>query len=67
MAGAESLSPEERREQSRLGGIRSQSAEVLAAKIARDWPELTAEQKTVVRVLLRPVLRERAPHAKKAS
>jgi hypothetical protein len=49
---------ERRRENGRLGGIKSQSAEVLAGKIARDWPALTETQKTIVRTMLNPVLRQ---------
>jgi hypothetical protein len=64
VARPKSLTAEQMRENSRIGGIKSQSPEVLAAKIARDWPELTPEQKSVVRAVLRPVLR---PIARKAS
>jgi hypothetical protein len=50
---------EQRRELGRIGGYKSQSAEVLAGRIARDWPALTEAQKTIVRTLLRPVMHER--------
>jgi hypothetical protein len=67
VAVPKSLSPEQRRENSRRGGIKSQSPEFLAAKIARDWPELTGAQKSIIRTILSPVLRTRGPYAKKAS
>jgi hypothetical protein len=67
VAVPQSLTPEQRRENSRLGGIKSQSPEFLAAKIARDWPALSAAQKSLIRTILSPVLRTRGPYAKKAS
>ena len=67
MAAPKSLSPGQRRERARIAGLRSQSAEVLAAKIARDWPALTPSQKSLIRTVLTPVLRTRGPYVKKAS
>ena len=45
----------------RIGGLKSQAPEVLAAKLVRDWPALTDTQKNTVRVLLRPLLNRRTP------
>lgn len=45
----------------RIGGLKSQTPDVLAAKLARDWPTFTEAQKNTVRVLLRPVLNRRTP------
>ena len=49
---------EERVVNGRKGGYKSQTPEVLAAKIVRDWPELTENQKSTVRTMLRPVVRK---------
>jgi hypothetical protein len=58
MGVPKTLTVEQRRENSRIGGIKSQSAEVLAAKLVRDWPKLTNEQQATIRTLLRPVVRK---------
>lgn len=50
------LTPEERHERAVRSGKASQDSTILAARIVANWPELTIEQKTVIRTLLRPVI-----------
>lgn len=40
----------------RIGGIKSQTLEQQAKRIVQHWPELTTEQKSAIRQMLRPVI-----------
>lgn len=51
------LTPEQRSERARKAGLVAQSPETLAARLVRDWPTLSLEQRRVLRALLQPVLR----------
>jgi hypothetical protein len=53
----------QRLENSRIGGIKSQSPEVIAAKLVHYWPDLNETQRTVIRALLKPLV---GPVRKKA-
>lgn len=57
MAAPVRLTPEERLEVAKAAGLRSQSPEVLAAKLVRDWPAFTPDQQNTVRMLLGPLVR----------
>lgn len=51
------MTAEQRQARARKGGQAAQRPEVLAAKIVRDWPTYTPEQRDTVLTLLRPFLR----------
>jgi hypothetical protein len=49
----------------RKGGARVQSPEYLALRLVKGWPELTEEQRDLIRGLLRPlIVKHRATPAK---
>ncbi|MCZ2824193.1 MULTISPECIES: hypothetical protein [unclassified Modestobacter] len=54
------LTPEQRTERARKAGQASQAPEVLAARLVRDWPTLTADQRHTLRAMLRPITGRRA-------
>jgi hypothetical protein len=56
MAAATRMTPEQRIERARKAGIAAQSPETHAKNLVRDWPALTAEQKSTISQLLRPVV-----------
>jgi hypothetical protein len=57
VAAATSLTPEQRIERARKAGQAAQQLEPLAARLVRDWPTLTPEQRHALRALLRPITR----------
>ena len=57
MAASKTLTQEQRTARAAKAGKAAQSPETHAQKLVRDWPELTAEQKSTIRTLLRPVVR----------
>lgn len=55
MAASTTLTPEQRRARSRKAGRAAQSPETLAARLVRDWPTLSADQRHTLRAMLRPI------------
>ena len=47
--------PLTREERARKAGRAAQSPETLAAKLVRDWPTLSADQRHTLRAMLRPI------------
>lgn len=56
--------PEWRRQRARNAGLASSSPEALARRLVAGWPKLTAEQRTRIRAVLRPVV---APDSRDAA
>jgi hypothetical protein len=47
-------------QRARKAGKAAHSPEALAAKLVRDWPTLSAEQRHTLRAMLRPITRPTA-------
>ena len=60
MAASTTLTPEQRAERARKAGLTSHTPAVLAARIVATWPELDADQRAIVKTLLRPIINRRA-------
>ena len=60
MAAPTTLNAEQRTERARKAGQASQAPEVLAARLVRDWPKLSTEQRHTLRTMLRPITRPTA-------
>jgi hypothetical protein len=57
VAASTTLTPEQRRERARNAGQAAQRPETLAAKLVRDWPTFSPEQRDTLRAVLRPITR----------
>jgi hypothetical protein len=57
VAASTTLTPEQRSDRARKAGQAAQQPETLAARLVRDWPSLTPEQRHTLRALLRPITR----------
>ena len=57
MAASTTLTREQRIERARKAGQAAQQPETLAARLVRDWPTLTPEQRHTLKAMLRPITR----------